>query len=394
MRVISTMLCLVLWVSVVALQNAEGATDADRIKILELRMAELEGKSEESSSSSSSERLQIHGYGELHYGSTDKPGGDDKMDFHRMVIGLSYKYTDNIILDVEVDFEHAATEMELELAHISFLLSDALNLRIGSMLMPIGTLNETHEPPLFYSVERPYIQKYVIPTSWNEGGVGLFGELTPGLDYRLYVVGGLDATGFTGANGIRKGRGKVAESIANDLAVAGRLEYEPLLGVEIGTSGYHGNSGQNEAELGDTPVTILEADIRCRKGILEAQSSIVSVDIGDTEELNAFLSDETKTEVVGEQILGWNVEAACHLGQLFLPLGQDLVTFVRYEEFNTQEDVATGFVADPANDRQVTTAGIAYYPTEQVAIKADIEMWDDGAGADWTQANLGLAFIY
>ena len=366
--------------------TAYGQTSEERIEILERRLEVLE---QSPHATAFAEKVHLHGYGELHYNTTHESGADDKMDFHRMVIGLGYAFTDRILLDVEVDFEHAATEMELEFAQVSFLLTEAVNLRIGSMLMPVGNLNEFHEPTLFYSVERPYVQKYVIPTSWNEGGAGLFGDLGSKVRYRLYLVGGLDASGFSGSGGIRGGRGKVAESVANDLAVVGRLEVSPIPNLNVGVSGYIGNSGQDNPALGSTEVSIVEADLKYRKGILELGGLVAAVDISDTEELNALNED-----VIGEQIFGWYVEGALHVGELFLPAGQDLVVAVRHEQFNTQEDVAPGFDADPANDREVTTAGIVYFPTEQVALKLDVESWSDATGEDWTQANLGLGFTY
>ncbi|MFQ6093594.1 MAG: porin, partial [bacterium] len=207
------------------------------------------------------EKIHFRGYGELHYNNTSQEGKTDKMDFHRMVIGISYHFNDWIVFDTEVDFEHAATEMELEYAHLEFLLSDAFNVRVGSMLMPVGYLNEFHEPPLFYSVERPYVQKNVIPTTWQEGGVGIFGSPHPDLRYRLYLVGGLDASKFKAGSGIRKGRGKVASAKAENLAIVGRVEYIGALGLQVGASGYFGGAAQGDSELGNASLSFLEADL-------------------------------------------------------------------------------------------------------------------------------------
>lgn len=374
--------------------HAQGQAKSDneqRIADLEMKveaLLEIQG-SDDPAGGDDDKLLHLHGYGELHYNNTTRTGQDDKMDFHRMVIGLGYEFTDRIVLDVEVDFEHAATEMELEFAYISFLLSESFNLRAGSMLMPVGSLNEFHEPPLFYSVERPYVQKYVIPTTWNEGGAGIFGSPVPDLKYRLYLVGGLDAGKFTASSGIRNGRGKVAKSIANDLAVAGRLEYGPFAGLGMGISGYMGDAGQDNSDLDDTGVSIIEADLRYRLKIFEVTALICKIDIDDTEKLNALAE-----QVIGEEISGWYVEGACHVGRFLLPQDQGLVVFVRHERFNTQDEVAPGFTADPANDREVTTAGLAYYPVSQLAVKADIETWSNEAGENWTQSNLGVAFMY
>ena len=368
----------------------ETRTVETRVDELETKLdAALEALAAQPAGGEVGGKIHFHGYGELHYNNTDKSGKDDEMDFHRAVIGLSYQFTDWIILDMEVDFEHAATEMELEYAHVSFLLSDALNFRAGSMLMPVGYLNEFHEPTHFYSVERPYVQKYVIPTTWQEGGAGIFGTPVQGLNYRAYVVGGLNAADFKASSGIRKGRGKVAEAISNNLAAVGRLEYTGIPGVGIGVSGYVGNAGQDDPVLDDTRITVAEVDVRWRRSVLELTGLFATVKIDDTAKLNALTE-----EVIGEEIRGWYLEGAVHLGDLFLPEDQNLVAFVRHEQFNTQEEVATGFAADPANDRQVTIFGLAYFPTDNVAIKADVESWEDETGEDWRQVNLGLAYEY
>lgn len=365
----------------------------------EERMKELEEKIEilleevetlkEKEPGRSEEKIHFHGYGELHYNNTNKEGKNDKMDFHRMVIGWKYRFNPWIILDAEVDFEHAATEMELEYAHISFLLSEAFNVRMGSMLMPVGYLNEFHEPSLFYSVERPYVEKYVIPTTWQEGGVGILGAPRPDLKYRLYLVGGLDASKFTADSGIRKGRGRVASAKADDLAVVARIEHTGIPGLNLGLSGYLGDAAQGNSALGEARVSIIEGDIRYRRKNCELAGLIASVNIDDTDKIKAATG-----KVIGEEVLGWYVEVAHHSGRLFLPEGQDLVLFVRQEEFNTQKKVAASLTADPANDRQVTTFGLAYYPASQVTLKADLEAWKNGAGDDWRQFNMGIAYMF
>jgi len=109
--------------------------------------------------------ISFHGYGEIHFNNSLEDGGTAKMDFHRMALGWMVPLSETIIFDGEIDFEHAATELELEYAKIDFLFNEAFNLRAGAMLMPIGSLNEFHEPVNYYSVERPYLHKYIIPTS-------------------------------------------------------------------------------------------------------------------------------------------------------------------------------------------------------------------------------------
>ncbi len=332
--------------------------------------------------------FQVTGYGELHLNTSDKAGSDDELDFHRFAVGFGYELADWIRVSAEIDFEHAAQELELEFAQVDFLLSEALNLRLGSVLMPMGPLNEFHEPTLFYSVERSYLNKYMVPTTWSAGGGGAFGFLGP-LAYRAYVVNGLDATGFSADSGIRGGRQILDKAKANDLALVGRLEGRPMNGVQVGVSGYYGNSGQETEGLGETPVTILEADVMARRGCAELRAQVVGTYVGDTEELSAFLE-----ETIGEEMFGWHVELALHLEGKLVPEGQDLVPFVRYETFDTQHGVADGLARSGEADRDVVTAGVAYFPIPSVALKGDVEWWSDATDADWQNINLGVAYSF
>jgi len=334
-------------------------------------------------------KVHFHGYGELHYNNPNDNGDKAELDFHRMVIGLSYDFNDWINLDVEVDFEHAAQEIELEFAYLNFKISDALNFRAGGVLMPVGYLNEFHEPPLFYSVERPYVQKNIIPTTWQEGGVGIYGSPHPAFRYRLYLVGGLDAGKFRASDGIRKGRSGIAEGLAEDLAVVGRGEFVGLPGLQVGFSFYTGNASQNDPQLGDAGVDIFETDLKYKWKGFEFTGLYAQINLDDTDKIAAKTGS-----VLGEKMVGWYLEGAYHLGRLFLPEKHDLAMFIRHEQFNTQEDVIATLAADPVNDRKVTTFGLAYFPHPKVAIKADLENWKDGTGDHWNQFNIGLAYMF
>lgn len=364
---------------------ADEAALEERVEILTQELLEIK----EQMAEEKEQKLTFHGYAELHYNGTDRDGEANEIDFHRLAFGLEYRFTDRIVFDFELDFEHAGEEIELEYAHVSFLLSKPANVRIGSMLMPVGYLNEFHEPLFFYSVERPYVQRYVIPTTWQEGGVGLFGSPIPSLNYRLYLVGGLDASEFTGSSGIRDGRGRVGEALAEDVAGVGRISYAGIPGLRLGVSGYIGGASQGDPDLDGVKVGIVEGDVRYRWKQFELTGLVASIFIDDTEKIF-----QKTDEVVGENILGWYLEGACHVGTWFLPREMDLVLFGRHERFDTQNKVADGLEADPANDRRVTTFGLAYYPIRHVVLKADVESWENGADEDWLQYNAGIGLMW
>ncbi|SVE34441.1 uncharacterized protein METZ01_LOCUS487295, partial [marine metagenome] len=168
-------------------------------------------------------RTQVHGYGEMHMEWSDE--NRTRIDNHRFVIGIHSELSDWIHLNAEIDFEHAAQDMEFEFSYLDFLVSEKLNFRTGVMLMPVGNLNEHHEPPLFYSVERPNFHDKLIPTTWQQGGFGIFGQLDDGVKYRIYFVNAVQSigTGGTGSAGyfsdadfIRAGRQQLKYVVAND----------------------------------------------------------------------------------------------------------------------------------------------------------------------------------
>jgi len=340
-------------------------------------------------------RLQFHGYGEFHYNNPETGTMDQSAtslaDVHRFVLGWTYEFTPVIRLDAEIDYEHAAREIELEYAHIDYDLSPTLALRAGSLLMPVGPLNEFHEPPLFYSVERPYVQQSIIPTTWQENGIGVVGRAGTGLGYRAYLVTGLNAVNFTGGSGIRGGRSGSSEAKAEDLAGVARLEYASTAGLSLGASGYYGGADQSELGLGDVKVSMVALDARFRRGGLDLRG-VFAQDFLDGADSVAVVTGEN----VGEVMQGFYAEAAYDLLRRDAKpdARRSFFLFARYEQFDTNAEMPTGLTADPAFDRTVITGGIAYLPIEKISFKADFEHWEDGTDATLNRINLGAAFLF
>ncbi len=195
--------------------------------------------------------LSIGGYGEGHFTKnvSDKGDSSDTADMLRAILYVGYKFSDRIILNTEIEIEHA-DEIYAEMVSLDFLLHEKLNLRTGLLLTPVGITNELHEPTLYHGNDRPYVEREVIPSTWREMGAGAFGQLTENLEYKLYIMSGLQGADFT-SKGLRGGRQKGSKALAEDWAVVGSLSYEPILGLNLGGSFYLGDSGQNE---------VLEAD--------------------------------------------------------------------------------------------------------------------------------------
>ena len=350
-------------------------------------------------------KLHLFGYGEMHYNNLIG-SGTNQIDFHRLVIGVGYDFTDNIKFRTEVDFEHAFKEPELEYAYVDYLAKPWVNFRAGSILVPMGTINQNHEPPLFYSVERPQLYHDIIPSSWQEGGVGMFGNFPGNIDYQLYLMSSLEAVtiedgaitrSFTGSEGFHDSFGHVGEQPARDFAAAGRVQYKGVPGLRLGTSFFLGNTGQGNSSIGGGFLTMVEGDAKYTFEGIELEGQLAFTHLRDAENINNYMKSFPGgfTNDVATQMLGWYVEGAYHVLHHLKPESKkDVVTFIRYESTNTNFSMPVSSTEDPANDRRSITTGISYLPIPQVALKADYQFNWNKANSGTDQFNLGLGFYY
>ncbi|BCG64036.1 MAG: hypothetical protein methR_P1801 [Methyloprofundus sp.] len=184
------------------------------------------------------DRTTIGGYGELHYNnydSSDAKQQKDEIDFHRFVLFFGHEFTDNLRLFSEVEIEHSISGngwgggVELEQAYIEYDVTDQASMKAGLFLIPIGIINETHEPTTFYGVERNNVEKYIIPTTWWEAGISTKYNFANGIGVQLGLTSGLNADdGY-----IRGGRGKISKQLVKSGGVYGGIKYTGLPGLEV-----------------------------------------------------------------------------------------------------------------------------------------------------------------
>lgn len=358
--------------------------------------------------------LSIGGYGELTYENYEQRLQDGTRDPKapvadtlRLVLYTGYKFTDSILFNSELEFEHGGYsdehvegEVKVEFAYFDFLFDKAFNLRAGKVLIPLGFVNEIHEPPTILSVRRPFTETYIIPTTWSELGVGAHGEFGPGFSYRTYLSTGLQATnrgaglteGFT-AEGIAGGRQDGKEAYARSLAFSGRLDWSPIPGTTIGIGHYSGNSGTN-TETGEGPTLrtkVSEFHVEYRARGLQLRGLMAAFTNGRAGVEALPLGDEARQ--VGVKASGGYLEAGYDVfnGRVGR---QALIPFLRLERLNTQKAVALGELADPANDRTITTVGLSYKPIPQVAVKADFMRVQNEARTGRNQFDLALGYYF
>ena len=332
--------------------------------------------------SSWAERTSLGGYGEMHYNNLEDQNSDgdtDEIDFHRFVLFLGHEFNEDTRFFSEVELEHslagdgAPGEVELEQAYVEHDLNDSNRFRAGLFLVPVGLLNETHEPDTFFGVERNNVEKNIIPTTWWEGGVALNGELMPGLNYDAAFSSGLNLDADAGKFRIRDGRQKLAEADASDPAYTLALSYTGTPGLEIGAA-LHYQQDLYQGDLADEVDALLAtAHVAYENGPFGLRALVASWDIDDAIE---------QIEVGADQQEGWYIEPSWMLRR-------DLGVFARFSQWDNQ----AGSGGDTEYDQW--DVGLNYWLTETVAFKFDYQFQDAPEGAkEYEGFNLGVGWSF
>ena len=357
--------------------------------------------------------VSIGGYGEFIYENFSESredgspsGRTDQVDALRGIVYVGYKFDERFLFNSEIEFEHASTgqagSASLEFAYLDYRLTEGFGLRGGLLLSPMGFLNELHEPPIFLGAKRPGTESRIIPTTWRENGLGVFGQLGP-FGYRFYLMNSLDgvgggsskAEGFN-ASGLRGGRQKGSKALAENFSTVGRVDWVGALGLTVGTSLYLGNSGHGRRLASgatvDVRTLIWEGHVAYQTSGLDVRALFAVADVDDAASLNA-LKGLTGNASVGERLQGGYVQ----LGYDLLTTAStphQLIPFLRYESVDTQLRVPDGFSANPANDATIVTFGLSWKPLPQIVGKADYQLHGNRAGTGVDQFNIALGYLF
>ena len=373
--------------------------------------------------------LSIGGYGDIRFRHflKDEGGSQDIFDALRFVLYTGYKFNDWLVLNSEVEFEHGSTSgkgsASVEFLTVDFLLEEEFNIRAGLLLLPMGFLNEVHEPPFYYGAERPEVERQILPSTWRENGVGIFGSIDLGaagdVGYRMYAVNGFDATGFS-SSGLRGGRQKGSKALADHWAFVGRLDYDMsavVPGLTFGGSVYAGKAGQNQQitrcvsscsalpgmpalvpenesfPIPDTFVSIYELHAQYHGHGLKVRGLFAQAFVDDAGRLSTALGAGA-TDSVAKEMIGGYAEIGYDVLPLVFESEMSLEPFFRYEHLDTQHEVASGFTKDLVRDYDLLVVGLSFKPIPQVVIKMDYRDFraKRGSIADEFQASIGFVF--
>jgi hypothetical protein len=345
--------------------------------------------------------VSIGGYGELLYQNfaSDRDDGaaarkTDEAEVLRAVLYAGYKFNERLLFNSELEFEHGQAgadkkgEVSVEFAYLDYLWRPQLNVRAGLLLVPMGLTNELHEPTVFLSARRPGVETAILPTTWRETGFGAFGDVGP-VSYRAYVVNGFDAAGFSAA-GLRSGRQSGSRAKAEDFALVVRGDWTATPGLLVGGSAYAGDAAQDLAVDAGVRIAEVHGDWRFRGWQVSALAARAELsNAGAVNRARGLTGDRS----LGELLRGQYVQVGYDLLST-RPRAQRLLVFTRFEAYDTQARVPSGFRRNPANDLETWTTGLAFQPVDQVILKLDFQDHDNAAGTGIDQWNVALGYVF
>lgn len=394
------------------------------------------------------DKFRFGGYGEalvnfMDYGINryTRPEGNEKahrnsISIPRFVLAFDYKFNSKWILGAEIEFEAGGTgsayelentengeyetevekggEVALEQFHITRLIHPAFNVRAGHLIVPVGLTNEHHEPINFFGTSRPEGETTILPSTWHENGIEVFGTLGKKysrFNYQLQIVTGLNANGFDRNTWVASGKQGIFETDNfTSPAYVARLNYIGVPGLKLGGSFYYcHNTGANSDKtatyksIGDIPLRIYTADVQYKNKYLTARANMVYGNLGNTVELSnangklSGLSPYSRVTPIAKKAVsyggevGFNLRSLCR-GNMRVPV---IYPFVRYEYYNPQEEVLSPHTAELRNKVSMWTAGANWYALPNLVVKADYTTRRIGGGKynSENEFSLGVAYI-
>jgi len=364
---------------------------------------------------SSEGKLSIGGYGEVHYNQplNSRVRSNGSLDVHRMVMFLGYNFNSRTQFISEIEFEHV-TELYVEQAFLQHRVNSFMNLKAGLLLIPMGIVNEYHEPTAFNGVERPLTDNKISPTTWREVGFGFSGNIIgASLKYQMYLVNGFNGYNgvgtLNGKNGLRNGRQKGAESYISSPNFTGKVEYYGFRGLNIGLSGYVGETqstlynglvksdmvAKAHADSSVTNIAMLGLDARYTNGGLQMRGQLYFTNISNTEQYNSFTATDGVNNDLGSAMVGYYVEAGYNVFKFIDNTNTELIPFLRYESYNTHFATSGELIKNKAYNNHAITTGVSYKLAKGAVLKTDMQFVKSDAASEYsTIFNAGIGVMF
>lgn len=331
--------------------------------------------------------VTVSAYGELTY---NQPEGDNgELDVQRLVLLFGYKFNDKAQFITEIEFEHV-NEVFVEQAFVNYNVGNNVSLRGGLMLVPMGIVNEYHEPTTFNGTERPAVDNVIVPTTWREIGIGVTGRFNESsIGYQAYIFNGFRSSELNGeggvngilrgSNGLRGGRQRGIRSTIDSPTFSTKWEYYGIPGLRLGLAGYFGRTQADddveELEGSDIGIAMGGLDFRYAYQRFTARGQFIYSSLSDTEEYNTATGRD-----LGSALQGWYLEAGYNL--LPQTKEQRLIAFTRYENYDTHASTEGDLDRNDAYNRTDITAGLSYHIAPGVVVKGDYQFRDNKLSGD------------
>ncbi|WP_343747880.1 hypothetical protein [Fluviicola sp.] len=322
----------------------------------------------------------LSGYGSFNY-SKNLTLKQSIANIDRIVLFIGHKFNKRIALFTEMELEDARVEagklngsFSLEQAFIKFNI-DRNNYIISGLFIPrIGIINENHLPTTFNGNYRPYVETFIIPSTWREIGVGYYGstDRIPGLNYSAALITGLSSAGFRNGTGIEGGQLGGSLATTNSLAVTGALLYyhgnfrtqvSGYFGGSAGLKPYEADSLRLQSGAFGTPVGLVEANTQYHGKRLGVKALAAWVDIPRANDINRAYANNTPEQMFG---------AYLDVSYAFIKKGEKTFRgFARYEYLNMNAKLPQNGIVNKTLDQQYLIAGLSYNPIHGVMIKVE-----------------------
>ena len=297
--------------------------------------------------------------------------------------------------------------------HITRLIHPAFNVRAGHLIVPVGLTNEHHEPINFFGTSRPEGETTILPSTWHENGIEVFGTFGRGytrFNYQALVVAGLNANGFDRNTWVAGGKQGLFETDNfTSPGYVARLNYLGVPGLKIGGSFYYcHNTGANSdkpetyVKYGNIPLRIYTADLQYKNKYVTARANMIYGNLSKADDLSSVNNHQsggspyTQTTPIAKRAVsyggevGFNLRAVCK-DNMSVPV---IYPFVRYEYYNPQEKGEGKHTMDLRNKVSMWTAGANWYALPNLVVKADYTTRKIGGGKYNSENEFSLAIAY
>jgi hypothetical protein len=360
----------------------------------------------------------VSSYGEIGYTRPTKQVDASNTDVQRAVIGIQHRFDDKTKMVAEWEWEHAVTsaddsgESEVEQLWVEREFDNGVKGRAGLFLMPVGLINQTHEPTAYYGVYRPDTDTKIIPSTWREVGLGANGDSANGLNWDLAITTAPNLSAWDAGSTEARDRGPLQSihgegqfAAARTFGTVAALNWRGIPGLWVGGSAVFDNIGQSQPGFAGNGAKLLmiEGHARYQIGRLDLAAEAVRGQINGATRFNQALStgDFESPTLVPHLFYGGYVQAAYNLVQAG---DYRLTPFARYEVLNTAAGfgslpVSAGGIKQP--DEKILTVGASLFIGEGIVLKADYRDYRQHKLPDTDEhftlgnsLNLGVGFAF